>query len=176
MPKGNSSPRLLPLRHWGCWLLVVALIAPAVVSVSCSPLRRASVVDAAEEGDLGKLKVLLSQGRSINERSATKFGWTPLIAAIYQNNSNVVDFLIKAGADVNAGDTNGVTPLMWAIGRGDEGLDLVKTLVANGADINATDRRGAAVLSYASSNPAKPKILIFLKEALLEQEKKTSIK
>src|SRR5205814_251421 len=100
-----------------------------------------------------------------------KFGWTPLIAAVYQNNSNIVDYLIKVGANVNAPDNKGVTPLMWAIGKGDEELDLVKLLVLSGADINAKDGQGATALDYAVSRPPKPKIREFLTTQALKKEK-----
>jgi ankyrin repeat protein len=119
---------------------------------------------------LSKLSVLIKEGRPLNERSHTKFGWTPLIAAIYQNNTNVVELLIKAGADVNVADKDGTTPLMWAIGKGDQGVGLVRTLINHGADVFAKDSRGVTVYSYASSEPPKPRILEVLRAATQEQE------
>jgi ankyrin repeat protein len=133
----------------------------------------APVVEAAEEGDLDKVKALIKQGRSINEHeSKVKFGWTPLIAAIYQDNTNVVRYLIESGADLNLGDKNGETPLMWAMARGDEHVEVVKDLIAHGVDVLATNANGATALSYASSDPPKPKILEVVKAAIAEQEKK----
>jgi ankyrin repeat protein len=61
---------------------------------------------------------------------------------------------------------------MWAIGRGDDGVDLVKNLIAHGADINAKDAHGASAMSYADSNPPKPKILQVLKTDPLVQKGK----
>jgi len=87
--------------------------------------------------------------------------------------------LIKAGADVNAADESGRTPLFEAVGRGhahiaklliDAGAnvnivdksgrtplyrtlrraDIVKLLITAGADVNATDKRGYTPLHGAS--------------------------
>jgi serine/threonine-protein phosphatase 6 regulatory ankyrin repeat subunit B len=129
------------------------------------------VLNAAEEGDLEKVKLLLKQGRSINERDPrVKFGWTPLIAAIYQGNTNVAHYLIASGADVNIPDNRGETAIMWAT-VSDENLEIVQDLIAHGADLNAKDRDGASVLSYASSEPPKPRVLEAVKTALAQQDR-----
>lgn len=128
------------------------------------------MLNAAGNGDLVELKMLLQQGQSINERDPRiSFGWTPLIAAIYHHNTNVVHFLIASGADVNIPDNSGETAIMWAMGGGDDNLSIVKDLIAHGADLNAKDKGGASVLSYASSAPPKPKLLEAVKAALAKQ-------
>ena len=156
-------------------LIFVVCIA-IVAFVGCHMgwyIPHAPVVEAAEEGDLEKVKSLIKQGRSINEQESTvKFGWTPLIAAIYQDNTNVVHFLIESGANLDLGDKNGETPLMWAMARGDAHVDIVRDLLAHGANVFATNANGATAFSYASSDPPKPKILEVVKAAILEQEKK----
>jgi ankyrin repeat protein len=136
-----------------------------VLLSGCFYASRTPVVDAAEEGDIKKLKTLLKQGRSINEHKANvKFGWTPLIAAIYQNNTNVVFFLLESGADVNIPDQSRMTAVMWAVGMGDKNLEVVKALIAHGADPKSA-------LSCAASDPPKPKILEAVKAAIANQEK-----
>lgn len=152
-------------------LVLLSLVGCTVLLWGCAS--RTPLVDAAEEGDLAKVKALLKQGRSINEREPkVKFGWTPLIAAIYQDNTNVIQYLIESGADLNLGDKNGETPLMWAMARGDEHVEIVKELIAHGANVLATNANGATALSYASSDPPKPKTLEVVKAAIAEQEKK----
>lgn len=46
--------------------------------------------------------------------------------------------LMKNGAQVDSGDKEGITPLMWASNRGN--LELIKALLKAGADVNARDR------------------------------------
>jgi uncharacterized protein len=136
--------------------------------VGCS--HRTPVLNAAEQGDLEKVKELLQQGHSINERDPkVKFGWTPLMAAIYQRQTNVVHYLIAAGADLNAHDSSGQTAIMWAMVHGDEGLDMAQDLIVHGADLSATDRMGVSVLSRAQSEPPKPKVLEAVQAALARQ-------
>ena len=45
------------------------------------------------------------------------------------------------GIDVDTFDTNGLTPLMWAVLRS-QGPDTIRVLLALGADPNLTDRLG----------------------------------
>jgi len=152
---------------------VAVISAAAILSLllGCSP--RLPVLNAAEQGDLAAVKALLSQGHSINERDPkVKFGWTPLMAAIYQGHTNVVHYLIVAGADLNVHDSTGQTALMWAITRGDEGLDMVQDLIVHGADLRATDTMGVSVLSCAEAMPPRPKVLEAVQEALGRQKKK----
>ena len=61
---------------------------------------------------------------------------------------NIIRFLLKAGADVNAKDNAGNTPLLYAAqtGRGGEPLRL---FVENGADVNANNFKGLTVLMQA---------------------------
>ena len=55
-------------------------------------------------------------------------------------------FLLKLGADVNARDEDGLTPLMNAAGQGDP--DLIHCLLAGGADTQARDNEGLTALMY----------------------------
>jgi len=151
------------------WFGAVLVTATCAIPL-CGGFHGSPVLNAAEEGDLEKVKLLLKQGRSINERDPrVKFGWTPLIAAIYQRNTNVVHYPIESGADVNIPDSSGKTAIMWAM-VSNENLDIVKGLIAHGADLNARDKMGATVLSYASSDPPKPRLLEVVKAAIAQQE------
>jgi Txe/YoeB family toxin of Txe-Axe toxin-antitoxin module len=48
-----------------------------------------------------------------------------------------VSFLVKKGADVNARDNKGFTPLHWAVSA--KRLENVKVLMKEGAEVNATE-------------------------------------
>lgn len=61
--------------------------------------------------------------------------YTPLQTAARHGQDEVVAFLIKTGADVNAADGYGYTPLHLTAERGY--LDIVKRLVRAGANVEA---------------------------------------
>jgi hypothetical protein len=60
-----------------------------------------------------------------------------------------VEVLLKAGADVNAVDGYGRTPLHYGVERG--GPDLIRALVCHGADTNAKDPSGATPVDRAEA-------------------------
>ena len=64
--------------------------------------------------------------------------------AVIDGNIEAVKQHIAAGADVNAKDENGVTPLHWT-----ETEEIAELLIAAGADVNAKDNRGDTPLDTA---------------------------
>jgi ankyrin repeat protein len=153
-------------------MLVVVLLA--IIFLHRNYSEGNPLLAAAETGDLVTVKTLIQQGAPINEASSSEFGWTPLIGAIFHNQTNVVHCLVESGADVNLADRNGVTPLMWLTSRGDDGVPLVKFLIAHGARLNAKDKDGITVLGYAQSDPLKPQLVEVLKAAILANENKAT--
>lgn len=75
---------------------------------------------------------------------------TPLHRAARNGHPAVVAALLKHGADANAKDTDGRTPLWWAAGIGRD--DNAAVLLGAGADANARDREGRSVLDRAKYN------------------------
>ena len=55
---------------------------------------------------------------------------------------------IQAGADVNHGQPDGTTPLIWAASRGDE--EIAEALIAKKADVNSHNELGATPLTEAA--------------------------
>ncbi len=76
-------------------------------------------------------------------------GWPALIFAIRNDQAAVVELLLDRGADVNARDEHGYTPLIGTIEYGS--LKMVKLLVARGADVNQAMRGGSTPLIVASA-------------------------
>jgi len=72
---------------------------------------------------------------------------TALIQASAKGDSQTVQTLIKEGANINQPDSNGVTPLMYAIWHSK--IDTAKYLINSGADIKAKDKKGYDALLYA---------------------------
>lgn len=68
--------------------------------------------------------------------------------AAWWGDKPAVERLIAQGADVNAKDDGGWTPLHWAAGRHDE--QVAELLIAKGADVNAKDNDGWTPLRIAA--------------------------
>ncbi len=73
--------------------------------------------------------------------------YTALYAAAEHGSQNTVDLLIKRGAQINAADAFGRTPLMRAVMSGY--TEIVRKLLAAKADVSLTDTDGKAVLNHA---------------------------
>jgi len=67
--------------------------------------------------------------------------------AICQKNSNVFTDLLKHGADVNAVDEQGNTPLIHAAIKGEKGM--IEKLLEKGANANARANDGFTPLRHA---------------------------
>nr|WCB86861.1 CPPV050 ankyrin repeat protein [Cooks petrelpox virus] len=89
---------------------------------------------AVTSNNLSLVDSLLYHGARVNEISLEV---TPLIIAVNYYNSNMVNLLIRYGADVNQSASDGRTPLhiasLW------NKIGMVKILLDNGSDINNID-------------------------------------
>jgi len=103
---------------------------------------------AAWRADLKKIKALLSQNPNLanaTEENLVYFG-SPLNYAVYAGHKDVVELLIKSGANVNATRHDIETPLHTGAIRGR--TDIVKLLIANGAKISCPLRLGRSRQQY----------------------------
>jgi uncharacterized protein len=62
--------------------------------------RPGELIRAAATGDIAKVNEFLASGADVNERNS--HGVTPLMAAAYKGNTELAQFLVEKGADVNA--------------------------------------------------------------------------
>jgi hypothetical protein len=89
------------------------------------------------------VKLLLDRGADPNIR---KRGETALFLS---TNSDIVDSLIRHGADVDIKNDYGETPLSYFAKSGD--IPRIKLLVSKGADVNTTDNNGETLLMKAAA-------------------------
>jgi ankyrin repeat protein/N-acetylneuraminic acid mutarotase len=113
---------------------------PNVTSPSGRPLLYEALADAPT------LKVLLEGGAKPNQ---SVDGVPLLLLAVYDKNQAAVELLLKAGADVNARNKNGDTPLHYAVGNSQR--ELAELLLANKADPNERNNAGKTPLDLAKS-------------------------
>ena len=104
-----------------------------------------AILEAAETGDLEKVKSLIESGADVNIKN--NGGWSPLYMAAAGGHLDVVKLLIAKGANVNTSNNFGWTPLHATVISGHQGI--VELLLAKGANVNAKRIGGWTVLHQA---------------------------
>ena len=97
------------------------------------------------------VRMLLQAGAAPN--ASDEDGNTALIEAA--RDAGVALLLIKAGANVNARNNMGITPLINT-----PSADIVRVLLDNGADASARDKSGRTALDLAKLNNEKTKVAV----------------
>ncbi len=110
-----------------------------------------ALLDAARDGDLGKVQNLVEEGADINAQNSN--GLTPLMFAIGSAHSDLVKLLLKLGADPNGPTKQGMTPLMEAALRND--ATIATLLLDANAALDITNRAGKTALDIAAENGHK---------------------
>ena len=82
--------------------------------------------------------------------SRMEMGVTPLHLAAALNEPDIIDILLKNGADIDAKTDGGFTPLHWAAGK--DAVDAAEELIKYQADINAATPQGITPLHWAANN------------------------
>src|SRR3989442_1042587 len=77
-----------------------------------------------------------------------------LLVAIRNGDYSLTQTLLRAGADVNAVDSDGTTALMHSVIESD--LKMMQLLIDSGANVNAKNALDSTALMYAATNVAKP--------------------
>lgn len=134
-----------------------------------SGIQAGKIHDAATTGDLNEVRTLLGADSTLLE-SKDNEGATPLLNACRRmppsyirraEQTAVANFLIDKGANVNAQDNGGSTPLRGAIGGKDRDLGLIQHLLLHGAEANDRSKRMAYLHTIAFSGDCEvAKLLI----------------
>lgn len=112
--------------------LLAALAALVCVLVPLAGFGGSDVADAVANRDFAKMKTLVAQKADIN--AAQPDGSTALHWAVYWDNAEAVDLLLKSGADTKAVTRLNATPLYVAAETGSAAM--IQKLLAAGADPN----------------------------------------
>ena len=81
---------------------------------------------------------------------------TPLLAAQIGGITSIVEALLHAGANSNIADSEGVSPLMRAVGQGNE--EAMVQVVGSGGDVDCIDKDGVNVLKFAFTAPMREQL------------------
>lgn len=146
-------------------ILSVILVFLCIVGFVESRFRYRSIFVACSAGDVADVKrhIRWSLGGKINSHDKQCSGFTPLHWAAEYGRVEVVDLLLRSGADINATENHGETPLQIAV-RGDQ-FQVIKLLIERGADTNVPGQSEPLVYYLALSSAVSPETESLLAEA-----------
>lgn len=121
------------------------------------------LADAVIEKDTIKINQMLQSGVDINSQHPTSGTTFLMIASSYYYYDDIVEFLIRKGADINLKDNEGKTALLWAASNS---LPNAKILVENGAKANIAANDGMTPFLQATLGVSSGKVPIGLCELL----------
>ncbi len=122
---------------------ILSLLIATTATAGTSP----TLVDAARTGDWDSVRTLVAANRNA-VNSADLDGTRPLHWAIRADEVEIVDLLIRSGADANAPDRLGITPLYLAAMNGSG--PILRKLLDAGANANQIEKTGESILMVAT--------------------------
>jgi len=116
--------------------------------------RATPVMLAAEAGEAAQVAELLAKGARVDQ--CDSFDRSALMYAAWAGQPEALDVLLKAEADINLRDSEGMTPFLFAAGGKKRILELspgtmrcLRVLLDARSDVNASSIRGFTALSMA---------------------------
>ena len=106
------------------------------------------ILNACKTGDLERLKTVPNMKKYLEQKNEK--GWTPLIIATYNNQKEVVEYLLSLGADVRVKNHNGTNILMYAKNTylDHDDTTLLKRMYELGVKPEETDYMGYDLFYY----------------------------
>jgi ankyrin repeat protein len=147
-------------------LVLVALIAVACgayVELARREARRREwpyeILDAADVGDVPRIRRLLDQGADVDSVTDGRFPWTPLMKAAWRGRTDAVRLLLERGADPDHEDLDCLRAVTLAASASH--WDIVRLLVEHGADSTKSDVASKTALDYAKEK-GPPEMALWL--------------
>ncbi|XP_077013303.1 2-5A-dependent ribonuclease isoform X2 [Tamandua tetradactyla] len=118
-------------------------LAPSTATVEDNRL----LIEAVQKGDIKQVQRLLERGADVNFQEV-EGGWTPLHNAVQHGREDVVDLLLRYGADPCRRKKNGATPFLVAGIVGN--VTLLELFLSKGSHVNECDLNGFTAFMEAA--------------------------
>lgn len=125
----ENAYRQMPMLILACAAIV------AVVTFFAQHMQTTDAARAIQSGAFSNLVDVINRHPEQLNKPDKENGFTPLHWAVMGNQTNMVKFLLAKGANVNARDPYGMTPLHKAAAFGCQ--EIAELLTAHGADLRA---------------------------------------
>ena len=130
---------------------VIAIAFGAYLEIARREERRRrwpyEILDAADVGDVPRIRRLLDEGANVDSVTDGRFPWTPLMKAAWRGRTDAVRLLLERGADPDHEDLDCFRSITLAAAGGY--WDIVRILVERGADTTKSDGLSTTALGYA---------------------------
>jgi len=153
---GKEVPldRMIPDGAVGIYLKKVEAKRSSSAETEPGPKPSIGIIKAVSTGNVEVVKQWIDLGVNVNMGIRYAIGFGHL---------DVLELLIRAGADVNGKDKEGMTPLITAIDKGQKRI--VEFLIAEGADVNLKeDMMGGTPIMWAAFEAEKEIAALLIKE------------
>ena len=118
-------------------------INPSIIN-ELNENKSSTLILACYRGNTAVAKFLIENVKNINYISDMG---TAIMAAVYKNQIDLVELMLKHNADVNLQDPNGTTALMLAVQT--KNIEMVEFLLKNNADKSLKTKDGKTAFEYA---------------------------
>jgi ankyrin repeat protein len=161
-PGENETPLTLAARGGHMRICALLVAEGADINATEHSVGYSALHEAVDKGNINLIKLLISKGADVD--LPARYGETPLHLIVNptlplpkseEPALEMMKVLIDAGADLNAVDHGGMTPLMWASYH--DRLGIAEYLFEHGADVNYTRDLGdeKTALEHAKSEEMK---------------------
>lgn len=136
--------------------IILIALSTLIATTAIAQSDRAPDIDlwrAAAEGNIAAIEQHVAAGTDLNAREPLA-GNTPLILAAVYGQSDSVNALLTAGAELEVKNKEQITALYNAVLFGNPRI--TKSLVEKGADIHTTDKNGVPLIDFVSAPWSPP--------------------